>query len=68
MSADVTLPHRVGKCPACRDYLWAEVDVRTSIGDPRLSDEGKAVVSAYAEVVAMRLTHECAQDDSADTT
>ena len=59
--------HRVGQCPACRDYLFAEVDVIALLDNPRLDVEGKPSVYARAECVAMRLSHECKSDDDTTT-
>lgn len=58
-----TLRHRVGLCPACRSYLWAEVDVIAEISPPTLTEEGKAHVFASARCVAMRLAHECTESE-----
>ena len=57
----VTHKHRVGMCPSCRDYLWAEVDVVAEVSPPTLAEDGKAHVFASARCVAMRIAHECDQ-------
>lgn len=51
--------HKVGQCPACRDYLWAEVTIVATISAPSLSEEGRANVFANARPVAMTVTHTC---------
>ena len=58
-----TIRHRVGQCPACREYLWAEVTVNTYVGDPTLNEEGYGYVNASAEPVAMQLNHSCFRED-----
>lgn len=55
----VTHRHNVGECLACREYIWAEVDVVVEVGEPTLSKEGKASVYATARCVAMRVSHQC---------
>lgn len=56
--------HKIGMCPGCRDYLWAEVTVAVDVGTPTFTEEGKASVYANAKVVGMRLpAHECALSD-----
>lgn len=49
----------VGTCPACRDYLWADVWIATTVSPPTLDREGKAHVCASAKPTAMRVSHEC---------
>ena len=55
--------HKVGTCPACRDYLWAEVDVIVTISEPTIDVEGKPHVFVTPRCVAMRLSHECAKGE-----
>lgn len=62
---DPPLRHKVGTCPACREYLWAEVTMEVHVGDPRLDADGSASVHACATPVAMTVAHECAGRDSA---
>lgn len=57
-----TVRHKVGMCPACRDYLWAEVDIAVEVSAPTLGEDGKAHVFANPRCVAMRLTHECEKE------
>lgn len=51
--------HRVGMCPSCRDYLWAEVDVATEVSEPTMSEDGKCTVFVNARPVPVRLSHDC---------
>jgi hypothetical protein len=55
----VTKRHNVGTCPACREYLWADVDLSVTVSEPALSREGKGSVYADVVIEGMRLTHEC---------
>jgi len=55
----VTTRHNVGTCPACRDYLFAEVDLSVEVSEPTLSREGKGSVFARVVIEAMRLNHQC---------
>ena len=54
-----TLRHNAGQCPACREYLWAEVTIESKTSAPKLNVEGKATAYVNARPVGMRLTHEC---------
>jgi hypothetical protein len=51
--------HKVGVCPACRDYLWADVEVLSKVSAPSLSTEGQALVYASAKPVSMVVSHSC---------
>jgi len=52
--------HKVGTCPACRVYLWADVTVAADVGTPTFTEEGKASVYVNAKVVGMSLpAHTC---------
>lgn len=53
------LRHKVGFCPACRGYLWAEVTLVSRVNQPTLSVDGKTAVYASAEAVAMAVQHQC---------
>jgi hypothetical protein len=67
MKAEIPLTnvkHKVGACPACRDYLWADVAISVSVGEPTLSTDGKALVYASAKPVAMSVQHECRAEDA----
>ena len=55
----VSVRHNVGTCPACRDYLWADVDLSVSVSEPILDREGKGSVYASVVIEAMRLNHQC---------
>jgi hypothetical protein len=55
-----TVKRKVGECPACRAYLWGEVEIRTTVRDPFWSDrEPRPTATASAKAVAMSVTHEC---------
>lgn len=58
-----TLRHKVGTCPACRDYLWAEVDVVALVDTPTIDVEGKAHVYARPQLNGMRVEHACVRDE-----
>lgn len=58
-----TVRHNVGTCPACRGYLWAEVDIDVAVSEPTMTREGKATVYASPEVVGMRVAHSCWRDE-----
>lgn len=69
MSAEiepVTLRHNVGTCPACRDYLWAEVDIAVRVSPPTLDRDGKASVYATPEFRGMRVEHRCRRTDDGE--
>jgi hypothetical protein len=53
-----TVRHKVGECPACRSFLWAEVDLQVRIGEPMLTQDSRPHVFAAADVIAMRVNHE----------
>ncbi len=52
--------YRVGQCPGCRDYIWADVIVDTVIKKPWLKEDGTAVANVDAKIVKVSLAHECA--------
>ena len=54
-----TLRHKVGTCPACRAYLWAEVDVEITVPEPTINEAGRASAYANPKIVAMRVEHDC---------
>lgn len=54
--------HKVGMCPACRFYLWAECDVEVVVGDPTITEDGKARVYADPRIVGMRVEHSCSKE------
>lgn len=53
------LRHNLGTCPACRDYLWADVTIVSRVAPPSLSVEGKTLTHSNARAVAMRVEHRC---------
>lgn len=57
--AENVVHHQVGKCPACRCGIWAEVTLDVTLGNPRLNGEGMAQVWAKADAVAVELSHSC---------
>ena len=56
-----TKAYNVGTCPGCREFLWAEVTMVATVGEPYLSDDmrsARAYVSA--EIVGVDLArHTC---------
>jgi hypothetical protein len=61
--APTTVKHNVGKCPACRDFLWAEVDIEVSVGAPTMTRDGTAIVNATPRMVGMRVEHSCQREE-----
>jgi hypothetical protein len=55
--------HRVGQCPACGDYIWADLIVTTEAGSPRVGADGKCSVHAVARAVGSRIEHLCQPDE-----
>lgn len=60
-----TVKHNVGTCPACRDFLWAEVDLVVDVSEPTLTRQGAAIANAHPRIVGMRVTHRCQVEDEA---
>jgi hypothetical protein len=54
-----TLRHKVGQCPACREYLWAQVTVSTEVSEPTISPDGKCHAYVNAKPIAMCVSHQC---------
>lgn len=54
---------KVGKCPACLEYLWADVRLETTVRKPTWHDDRDPAPNAYTNATAMQLTHECIQSD-----
>lgn len=55
---------KVGKCPACRGFLWADVTIAVKVTRPKLDDDGQASVLATARPISTALAqHECVRDD-----
>lgn len=58
-----TVKHNVGTCPACRSFLWAEVEIDVVVGEPTMSREGRAHVFASPKFLGMTVGHSCQRDE-----
>ena len=54
-----TVRHNVGTCPACREFLWAEVDIVVDVGEPTMTRDGAPIVNTHPRIVGMRVEHRC---------
>lgn len=61
----VTKRTKVGECPACKAYLWAEVDIEINLTMPEFRD-GNVVVYAVPNLTGMRVAHSCWIDDDGE--
>lgn len=63
----MTAREQIGKCPGCRAYLWAEVDIVTTVSNPGVTSSGRAAVVATPRIVEMRLpAHHCKRNDQGE--
>lgn len=59
-----TVKRNVGTCPACREYLWAEVDIAAKVSEPDWPITlDKPTIYARVSIVGMRLEHTCAKEE-----
>lgn len=58
-----TLRHRIGRCPGCRGYVWAFVDVESTLGKPSLDSEGRAMSDSHAVITGARIDHKCQREE-----
>lgn len=49
---------KVSECPACKAYLWADVDIEVNVTEPEWCD-GRAVVYASPHLTGMVVAHSC---------
>lgn len=56
------VPHNVGRCPSCRQFLWAQVRVVTDLSAARLDGDGEPSAHTYSRCVGMTLTHSCGEE------
>jgi hypothetical protein len=55
---------KVGKCPACRGYLWADVVITTTTSTPIWYDTADAPQSnSTSKATAASLIHHCDESD-----
>jgi hypothetical protein len=66
VSGNATVRHNVGTCPACRGFLWADVEIEVSIGEPTITHEGRAHVYATPRMVSMAVAHSCWRDEDGE--
>lgn len=64
MSAVTTVKRNVGTCPACRAFLWADIDLTATVTGPSWDTcLDKPSIYARVNIVAMRLEHACSKED-----
>lgn len=65
MVGPMTKRAKVGECPACKAYLWADVEIEVSVSEPEWRD-GKAVAYATPRLIGMAVAHSCWIDDDGE--
>lgn len=60
-----TVRHKVGTCPACRGYLWADVGIAVEVAEPTLDADGQPHVRARPIFTDMHLEHHCEREGEA---
>lgn len=56
--------HRIGQCPACRAYIWADVQLEVTWSEPRIDQEtSKATVHASVQWNSLTIRHACIRDE-----